>query len=151
VKRQRRSETDRRPVQSYITTQRTYVIRCPHCGRSRQFRVAEIPPERPNPFAYDCPFCDAPSFVDLVGFTRLAAERDPEDVRALLDRYYERAQGVIDRCAGRIEKFAGDAVMALWGAPVSREDDAERAVAAALGALDAVVALGVELGAPSAA
>jgi PilZ domain len=68
VKRQRKSETDRRPVQAYITTQRTYVIRCPHCLRSRQYRVAEIPPDRPNPFAYDCPFCAAPSFVDLVGF-----------------------------------------------------------------------------------
>ena len=68
MKRQRRSETDRRPVQSYITTQRTYVIRCPHCNRSRQYRVADIPPDRPNPFAYDCPFCAAPSFVDLVGF-----------------------------------------------------------------------------------
>jgi hypothetical protein len=68
VRRQRKAESERRPVQSYITTQRTYVIRCPHCNRSRQYRVSDIPPDRPNPFAYDCPFCAAPSFVDLVGF-----------------------------------------------------------------------------------
>jgi len=71
-------------------------------------------------------------FVDLVGFTRLAEGRDPESVRELLTRYFERAQAIIELYGGTVEKFIGDAVMAVWGAPVANEDDAERAVRAAL-------------------
>ena len=71
-------------------------------------------------------------FADLVGFTALAEGRDPEDTRELLSRYFELARDVIARYGGTIEKFIGDAVMAVWGAPVAREDDAERAVRAAL-------------------
>ncbi len=87
-------------------------------------------------------------FADLVGFTPLSESRDAEDVRELLSRYFETAQSVIERYGGRVEKFIGDAVMALWGAPVAQEDDAERAVRAALDLVAAVDALGAEVGSP---
>ncbi len=83
-------------------------------------------------------------FADLVGFTTLAAERDPEAVRELLTRYFETCSEVIGRFGGSVEKFIGDAVMAVWGAPVAHEDDAERAVRAALELVGAVRALGSE-------
>ena len=72
-------------------------------------------------------------FADLVGFTTLAEHRDAEEVRDLLSRYFDLARGVVERHGGTIEKFIGDAVMAVWGAPTSHEDDAERAVRTALG------------------
>ena len=81
-------------------------------------------------------------FADLVGFTPFAEERDPEEVREVLTRYFGLARDVIERTGGTVEKFIGDAVMAVWGAPIAREDDAERAVRAALDLADAVRALG---------
>ena len=87
-------------------------------------------------------------FVDLVGFTSLSETREAEDVRELLGRYFETARTIIERYGGVVEKFIGDAVMAVWGAPVAREDDAERAVRAALDVVDAVGAFGTEVGAP---
>ena len=83
-------------------------------------------------------------FADLVGFTSSSEGRDPEEVRELLSRYFEAAKLVVERFGGSVEKFIGDAVMAVWGAPVAREDDAERAVRAALDLVDAVEALGEE-------
>ena len=71
-------------------------------------------------------------FADLVGFTSRAELLDPEDVRALLSPFYERLRTELERFGGTVEKFIGDAVMALFGAPVTHEDDAERAVRAAL-------------------
>ena len=71
-------------------------------------------------------------FVDLVGFTAASEGRDAEDTRELLSRYFDVARTVIERYGGAVEKFIGDAVMAVWGAPVAQEDDAERAVRAAL-------------------
>jgi len=81
-------------------------------------------------------------FVDLVGFTSLAEGRDAEVVRDLLGRYFEVARSVVEHHGGTVEKFIGDAVMAVWGAPTAHEDDAERAVRAALEIVDAVRALG---------
>jgi class 3 adenylate cyclase/tetratricopeptide (TPR) repeat protein len=81
-------------------------------------------------------------FADLVGFTPFAEERDAEDVRDTLSRYFEIASEVIGRYGGTVEKFIGDAVMAVWGAPTAHEDDAERAVRAGLELVDAVRALG---------
>jgi class 3 adenylate cyclase/tetratricopeptide (TPR) repeat protein len=81
-------------------------------------------------------------FADLVGFTTLAEGRDPEETRELLTRYFDLARDVIERYGGNVEKFIGDAVMAVWGAPVAREDDAELAVRAALDLVDAVTTLG---------
>ena len=85
-------------------------------------------------------------FADLVGFTSISADRDPETMRELQDRYFERTRVVVDRYGGVIEKFIGDAVMAMWGAPVAHEDDAERAVRAGLDLADMVPALGKEAG-----
>jgi class 3 adenylate cyclase/tetratricopeptide (TPR) repeat protein len=84
-------------------------------------------------------------FVDLVGFTSLSESREAEDVRELLGRYFDSARTIVERYGGTIEKFIGDAVMAVWGVPVAREDDAERAVRAALEVVDAVQVLGAEI------
>src|SRR6266566_4290461 len=118
---------------------------CPSCGK-------ELPGEFPF-----CPFCGAalmaaPSglvheerkvvtvlFADLVGFTTRAETMDPEDVRAILSPYYARLRAELERFGGTVEKFIGDAVMALFGAPVAHEDDPERAVRAALAIRDWVV------------
>jgi class 3 adenylate cyclase/predicted ATPase len=81
-------------------------------------------------------------FVDLVGFTPFAEERDAEAVRDTLDRYFGLARDAVERHGGVIEKFIGDAVMAVWGTPTAHEDDAERAVRAALELLDAARGLG---------
>jgi class 3 adenylate cyclase/tetratricopeptide (TPR) repeat protein len=81
-------------------------------------------------------------FADIVGFTTLAEGRDAEDTRELLSRYFELSREVIDRYGGTVEKFIGDAVMAVWGAPAAHEDDAERAVRAALDLVHAVKSLG---------
>ncbi len=81
-------------------------------------------------------------FADLVGFTPFAEERDAEDTREMLSRYFEIASDVIGRHGGIVEKFIGDAVMAVWGTPVAHEDDAERSVRAGLQLVDAVRALG---------
>ena len=75
-------------------------------------------------------------FADLVGFTSRAEQLDPEDVRAVLAPYWERLRGELERYGGTVEKFIGDAVMALFGAPVAHEDDPERAVRAALAIRD---------------
>ncbi len=77
-------------------------------------------------------------FADLVGFTALSADRDPEAVQEFLDGYFGLARERIGRYGGTIEKFIGDAVMAVWGTPVAHEDDAERAVRAALDLVDAI-------------
>ena len=81
-------------------------------------------------------------FADLVGFTTLAEGRDAEDTRDLLSRYFDISQDVIGRYGGTVEKFIGDAVMAVWGAPIAHEDDAERAVRAGLELVAAVQTLG---------
>ena len=81
-------------------------------------------------------------FADLVGFTTLAEGRDAEDTRELLSRYFDLSRDVVGRYGGTVEKFIGDAVMAVWGAPITHEDDAERAVRAALELVDSVKALG---------
>jgi class 3 adenylate cyclase/tetratricopeptide (TPR) repeat protein len=85
-------------------------------------------------------------FGDLVGFTPMSETRDAEDVRELLSRYFAEARKVIERYGGTVEKFIGDAVMAVWGVPVAHEDDAERAVRAGLDLVAAVQALGEQVG-----
>ena len=110
---------------------------CPSCGK-------DLPGEFPF-----CPFCAAPLtatppagaaeerkivtvvFVDLVGFTAQAEQLDPEDVRGVLSPYHARLRAELERHGGSVEKFIGDAVMAVFGAPVAHEDDPERAVRAA--------------------
>jgi class 3 adenylate cyclase len=80
-------------------------------------------------------------FADLVGFTSRAEQLDPEDVRAMLSPYYARLRQELERRGGTVEKFIGDAVMALFGAPVAHEDDPERAVRAALAIRDGLTEL----------
>ena len=84
-------------------------------------------------------------FCDLVGFTAKAEQLDPEDVRAILGPYHERVRLELERHGGTVEKFIGDAVMALFGAPTAHEDDPERAVRAALAIRDFAVEEGLEL------
>ena len=80
-------------------------------------------------------------FADLVGFTGRAETLDPEDVGAMLDAYHSRLKHELERFGGTVEKFIGDAVMALFGAPIAHEDDPERAVRAALQIRSAIAEL----------
>src|SRR5881398_828920 len=80
-------------------------------------------------------------FADLVGSTEFAGSQDPERVRAMLDRFYDAMAAEVERAGGTVEKFVGDAVMAAFGAPVTHEDDAERAVRAGLAILEAIAEL----------
>jgi class 3 adenylate cyclase/tetratricopeptide (TPR) repeat protein len=119
------------------------VITCPSCGEEN--------PER----ARFCLACGSPLdtaeapraeerkvvsvlFADLVGFTSRSDQADPEDVRATLRPYHERVKADIERFGGTVEKFIGDAVMAVFGAPVAHEDDAERAVLSGLRILETI-------------
>jgi class 3 adenylate cyclase/tetratricopeptide (TPR) repeat protein len=87
-------------------------------------------------------------FCDVVGFTPLSEARDPEAMRELLSRYFSVARTTVGRYGGAVEKFIGDAVMAVWGTPAATEDDAERAVRAALDLVTAVGQLGADAGEP---
>ncbi|MGZ4337227.1 MAG: adenylate/guanylate cyclase domain-containing protein [Gaiellaceae bacterium] len=119
---------------------------CPSCGK-----------ENPEGFAF-CGYCTAPLteqptpvveerkivsvlFCDLVGFTAASEQQDPEDVRARIRPYHARLRAEIERYGGTVEKFVGDAVMAVCGAPVAHEDDAERAVRAGLRILESITEL----------
>jgi class 3 adenylate cyclase/predicted ATPase len=120
---------------------------CGECGSALQVTAGDAAPRS----AGATPTASEPQaerrlvsvlFADLVGFTTLAEGRDPEHVRELLSGYFDLARDVVERHGGVVEKFIGDAVMALWGAPVAHEDDAERAVRAGLELVDAIHALG---------
>jgi class 3 adenylate cyclase len=130
---------ERPPPPSYAS----YVPICPNCGQA-------------NPDgARFCNACAAPLaaetvavreerkivtvlFADIVGFTARAERMDPEQVQRLLNPYYASLRSVLESFGGTVEKFIGDAVMAVFGAPVAHEDDPERAVRAALSIRDAV-------------
>jgi class 3 adenylate cyclase len=101
--------------------------RCANCGAAL---AADAAPAREERKVVTVLFCD------LVGSTARAEGADPEDVRALLSAYHERARHELERFGGTVEKFIGDAVMALFGAPTAHEDDPERAVRAALAIRD---------------
>jgi class 3 adenylate cyclase/tetratricopeptide (TPR) repeat protein len=87
-------------------------------------------------------------FADLVSYTTLSEVRDHEDVRELLTSYFDVCSTVVRRYGGTVEKFIGDAVMAVWGVPTAHEDDAERAVRAATELVTSVSELGQSLGIP---
>ena len=87
-------------------------------------------------------------FGDLVGFTSLSETRDKEDVRELLSEYFAQCRQIVARYGGTLEKFIGDALMAVWGVPAAHEDDAERAVRAGLELVRSVESLGEELKVP---
>src|SRR5690349_10603060 len=114
-------------------------MRCPNCGQENPAGAR---------FCFSCGhrFDEGPAreerkvvtvlFADLVGFTSRAEQMDPEDVRALLAPYHQRLRSELERFGGTVEKFIGDAVVALFGAPVAHEDDPERAVRAAVAIRD---------------
>jgi class 3 adenylate cyclase/tetratricopeptide (TPR) repeat protein len=83
-------------------------------------------------------------FVDMVGSTSRAEQLDPEDVLGLLQAYYDRLRGELERFGGTVEKYIGDAVVCHFGVPVAHEDDAERAVRAGFAVLDAIAKLNAE-------
>jgi class 3 adenylate cyclase/tetratricopeptide (TPR) repeat protein len=87
-------------------------------------------------------------FADLVSYTTLSESRDTEDVRSLLSAYFDVCTTVVRRYGGTVEKFIGDAVMAVWGVPTAHEDDAERSVRAGLELLTSVTALGEKVAVP---
>ena len=125
---------------------------CGECGtalgaRSTPAGVDAPTAARPQPPASERRLVSV-LFADLVGFTALSATRDSEEVRELLTRYFDTCSRLIELYGGTVEKFIGDAVMAVWGTPTATEDDAERAVRAALDLVAAVSALGDEVGAP---
>jgi class 3 adenylate cyclase/tetratricopeptide (TPR) repeat protein len=117
---------------------------CGSCGT--RLGSAEATPVAPAPASAPERRVVSVLFADIVGSTTHAEGLDPEDVRALLDAYFSVCRQVITRYGGTVEKFIGDAVMALWGAPVAREDDAERAVRAGLELLSQVEALAPRAG-----
>ncbi|HEX8728461.1 MAG TPA: adenylate/guanylate cyclase domain-containing protein, partial [Ktedonobacterales bacterium] len=77
-------------------------------------------------------------FADVTGSTALGEGLDPEDLRALMARYYDHARRIVTEHGGTLEKFIGDAVMAIFGLPHAHSDDAERALATALALRDAI-------------
>jgi class 3 adenylate cyclase/tetratricopeptide (TPR) repeat protein len=121
---------------------------CGECGSPLQ----EVPAPEPGaePPAAASPVAErrlvSVLFADLVGFTTISEGRDSDEVRELLSRYFETSRRLIELYGGTVEKFIGDAVMAVWGTPVATEDDAERGVRAALDLVAAVTALGDEIG-----
>jgi class 3 adenylate cyclase/tetratricopeptide (TPR) repeat protein len=98
---------------------------CSGCGSA-----LDLVPAREERKVVTCLFCD------LVGFTARAERMDPEEVRRLLQPYHARVRGELERFGGTVEKFIGDAVMAVFGAPTAHEDDPERAIRAALSIRD---------------
>src|SRR3954464_13160121 len=121
---------------------------CPACAK-----------DVPGEFAY-CPFCGAAQaapvasrelrkvvtvvFCDVTGSTELGERLDPEALRLLLARYFDRMKAIVESHGGSVEKFIGDAVMAVFGVPTVHEDDALRALRAAVAMRDALPDLGVE-------
>src|SRR5918996_2191583 len=118
---------------------------CPACGEENpdraRFCLACGAPLAEPPAAGEERKVVSVLFVDLVGFTDRSDRADPEDVRATLRPYHERVKADIERYGGTVEKFIGDAVMAVFGAPVAHEDDAERAVRASLRVLETIAEL----------
>ena len=119
---------------------------CSECGATLAARAEPITADATQPQAERR--LVSVLFADLVGFTPASEGRDAEDTRELLSRYFDTCRRLIERYGGTVEKFIGDAVMAVWGTPVATEDDAERAVRAALDLVAAVTSLGDEVGAP---
>jgi class 3 adenylate cyclase/tetratricopeptide (TPR) repeat protein len=124
-----------RPCPSCGTVVSPELAFCTSCGASLETEQLAAAEERKTVTAV---------FVDLVGFTGRSERLDPEDVRGFLAPYHERAKAGLERFGGTVEKFIGDAVVAVFGAPVAHEDDPERAVRAALAVRDAISELNAD-------
>src|SRR3954464_5832532 len=121
---------------------------CPACGHQNSEHakfceecatpLAAAPPVREQRKTVTVLFCD------MVGSTALGESTDPEALRALLSRYFGRMRGIVESHGGSVEKFIGDAVMAVFGVPVVHEDDALRACRAAMEMREAFAGLGIE-------
>ena len=107
---------------------------CPHCGS--ELTARPVPREQRKTVTV--------LFCDVTGSTALGESTDPEALRALLARYFERMKGIVESHGGTVEKFIGDAVMAVFGVPRVHEDDALRAVRAAVEMRNSLPELGVE-------
>ena len=142
---------------------------CEGCGAPTAPRTCSTCGGSLSPQARFCPACGEPTgraeeptrepvvpvaerrvtsvlFGDLVGFTPISESRDAEEVRELLSRYFTECRTIIGRYGGTVEKFIGDAVMAVWGVPVAHEDDAERAVRAGLELVQAIAGMDDDIG-----
>jgi class 3 adenylate cyclase len=117
---------------------------CNECGAAQDATAAAPAPAVTQPVA--ARRVTSVLFGDLVGFTSLSEHRDQEETRELLTRYFDECRRVIERYGGVVEKFIGDAVMAVWGVPAAHEDDAERSVRAGLELVNAVTVMGDDLG-----
>ena len=120
---------------------------CPHCGTPLQ---AGATPPAPAPAVAEAPPAEERRqvtvlFADLSGYTAVAERMDPESVKALVDRSLRRLGEEVERFGGQVDKYIGDNVMAIFGAPVAHEDDAERAVRAALGMQEAMGEINAKL------
>ena len=121
------------------------VLTCGNCGR-----------ESPDDFAF-CPVCAAPLvapvephevrktvtvvFCDVTGSTAMGEKLDPESVRRVMSRYFSEMRTALERHGASVEKFIGDAVMAVFGIPLTHDDDADRAVRAAFALRERIAAL----------
>ncbi|HEX6489053.1 MAG TPA: adenylate/guanylate cyclase domain-containing protein [Candidatus Dormibacteraeota bacterium] len=121
---------------------------CNQCGAPQGPAAARVAPPPVTAAAVSEQRLVSILFMDLVGFTPLSEGRDPGETRELLSRYFEVARQLVERYNGTVQKFIGDAVVAVWGTPTAREDDAERAVRTGLELVLAVAELGGELGLP---
>ncbi len=136
---------------------RSLVVVCPNghsnppgnlfCGECGSSLTEDTPPTSPATEPGERRLVSA-LFADLVGFTTLSEARDPEDVRAILTRYFDRCREIIERFGGEVDKFIGDAVTAFWGITQTEEDDSERAVRAAIELAKGVDGLAEELNLP---
>src|SRR4051812_31353537 len=108
---------------------------CPRCGAALTITSAAAREQRKIVTVLFC---------DVTGSTELGEKLDPEALRALLARYFERMKGIVEGHGGSVEKFIGDAVMAVFGVPALHEDDALRAVRAAVEMRDAFPDLGFQ-------
>ncbi len=125
---------------------------CGECGTSLGESAAAATAPRPSPEPTPVGSTEhrlvSVLFLDLAGFTPFTEANDAEDVRAFISRYFDHSKEIVERFGGVVDKFIGDAVMAIWGAERAEEDDAERAVRAGLELVDMVSKLGAEAGHP---
>jgi class 3 adenylate cyclase len=124
------------------------VLACPNCGQGNpdgaRFCNACAAPLKAAPSPREQRKTVTVLFCDVTGSTALGESTDPEALRALLARYFERMKGIVESHGGTVEKFIGDAVMAVFGVPQVHEDDTLRACRAAVEMRDALPDLGLQ-------